>query len=225
MRRITLFCPCLIQSSFPFLSFSGLFILNCDKARLSLMHCDVALAHMIVMGKFYSNGLDFAFIRRDMMELLFDALHRLLERFLHFPIPTMAAINGHAVAAGCMLALAHDYRFMRSDKGYIFLNEVEIKLPFSPGMNALIRSKLPVHTYHKAVLSGQRYGGKEAERSGFVDAALPDASSTQEEAIRQASALVMKNLDRATYKAMKEVMFKQEIKELLFGGFGELSKL
>ncbi|KAJ7540406.1 hypothetical protein O6H91_10G013400 [Diphasiastrum complanatum] len=139
-------------------------------------------------GKFYSNGLDFAFIRRDMMELLFDALHRLLERFLHFPIPTMAAINGHAVAAGCMLALAHDYRFMRSDKGYIFLNEVEIKLPFSPGMNALIRSKLPVHTYHKAVLSGQRYGGKEAERSGFVDAALPDASSTQEEAIRQGEA-------------------------------------
>lgn len=70
-----------------------------------------------------------------------------------FPVPTVAAINGHAYAAGrswhggtmnlifllgMMLALGHDIRIMREDRGYLCLPEVDIHLPFSPGMAAAI---------------------------------------------------------------------------------------
>lgn len=86
-------------------------------------------------GKFYSNGLSLSLENRGSKEnmQLIDQFHVLLKRVLTFPIPTVAAVNGHAVAGGCMLALAHDYRFMRADRGFMFLSEIDIKLPFSPG--------------------------------------------------------------------------------------------
>lgn len=86
-------------------------------------------------GKFYSNGLSLSLENRGSKEnmQLIDQFHVLLKRVLTFPIPTIAAVNGHAVAGGCMLALAHDYRFMRADRGFMFLSEIDIKLPFSPG--------------------------------------------------------------------------------------------
>lgn len=87
-------------------------------------------------GKFYSNGLSLSLEDRGSkanMELI-DQFHGLLKRMLIYPIPTVAAVNGHAVAGGCMLALAHDYRFMRADRGFMFLSEIDIKLPFSPGV-------------------------------------------------------------------------------------------
>ncbi|KAH8955371.1 hypothetical protein BDL97_08G134300 [Sphagnum fallax] len=106
-------------------------------------------------GRFYSNGLSLSLVNktsRENLELL-DTFHDLLKKMLTYPIPTVAAVSGHAVAGGCMLALAHDYSVMRSDKGYMFLSEVDIGLSFTPGMLALISCKLPVRTYHKAVLS------------------------------------------------------------------------
>ena len=57
---------------------------------------------------------------------------------LIFPVPTIAALNGHAFAAGMMLALAHDYRVMRDDRGFLCLPEVDLHMPFAPGMNSII---------------------------------------------------------------------------------------
>jgi enoyl-CoA hydratase/carnithine racemase len=47
-------------------------------------------------------------------------------------VPTVAAVNGHAFAAGGMMMLAHDFRVMRSDRGYFCLNEVDLGLPLAP---------------------------------------------------------------------------------------------
>jgi Delta3-Delta2-enoyl-CoA isomerase len=66
----------------------------------------------------------------------------LLARVLVAPVPTVAAVNGHAFGAGSMLGIAHDVRVMRVDRGYYCFPEVDIHIPFMPGMAALIQAKL-----------------------------------------------------------------------------------
>ena len=50
-------------------------------------------------------------------------------------------INGYAIAGGCIFALAHDYRVMRNEFGYLQMNEIELGLALPPG-NILIFNKI-----------------------------------------------------------------------------------
>jgi len=128
-------------------------------------------------GKFYSNGLDLDWIGRnaDQWEPYLDRVHGLFARLLTLPMPTVAAINGHAFAAGGMLALAHDHRVMRADRGYFCLPEVDLGLPFTPGMSALIQARLPTLTAHEAMVTGRRYGGEDAVTAGIVHRTAPES--------------------------------------------------
>jgi Delta3-Delta2-enoyl-CoA isomerase len=123
-------------------------------------------------GKFYSNGLDLDFMssRPDAAESNLADVHALFARVLAFPAPIVAALQGHTFAAGAMLALAHDLCVMRSDRGYFCLPEVDIGIPFTHGMNALIRCRLPIATAHEAMTTGRRYGGEDARAAGIVAA-------------------------------------------------------
>lgn len=123
-------------------------------------------------GKFYSNGLDLEWLstHQDQWEPFLDAVHGMLAKLLSLPVPTAAAIQGHAFAAGAMLTLAHDWTVMRADRGFWCLPEVDIGLPFTPGMDALIGSRLSRRTAHEAMTTGRRYGGPEAHAAGIVDA-------------------------------------------------------
>jgi enoyl-CoA hydratase/carnithine racemase len=71
-----------------------------------------------------------------------------------------------------MLALAHDFRVMRADRGFFCLPEVDINIPFSRGMSALIQGRLSKKTAHEAMTTGRRYGGADALAAGIVDAAV-----------------------------------------------------
>jgi enoyl-CoA hydratase/carnithine racemase len=122
------------------------------------------------VGKFYSNGLDLDFMgaNPDAAEANLRGVHALFARVLAFPAPIVASLQGHTFAAGAMLALAHDLAVMRSDRGYFCLPEVDLGIPFTPGMNALIRARLPIETAHEAMTTGRRYGGEEAHAAGIV---------------------------------------------------------
>jgi enoyl-CoA hydratase/carnithine racemase len=72
-----------------------------------------------------------------------------------------------------MLAVAHDVRVMRADRGFFCLPEVDIRIPFTPGMAALIQARLSKKTAHEAMTTGRRYGGEAALAAGIVDAAVP----------------------------------------------------
>jgi Delta3-Delta2-enoyl-CoA isomerase len=87
------------------------------------------------VGKFYSNGLDLDFMASnpDASEANLAQVHSLLARVLAFPTPIVAAVQGHAFAAGAMLALAHDLTVMRADRGYFCLPEVDLGIPFTAG--------------------------------------------------------------------------------------------
>jgi Delta3-Delta2-enoyl-CoA isomerase len=128
-------------------------------------------------GKIYSNGLDLEWLGQhgDQLVTYVASVHGLFARVLEFPTPTVAAIQGHAFAAGAMLALAHDFRVMRADRGFFCLPEVDLNIPFTPGMSALIQAKLTPSTAHEAMTTGRRYGGTDAAAAGLVDTAVPEA--------------------------------------------------
>jgi enoyl-CoA hydratase/carnithine racemase len=60
---------------------------------------------------------------------------------------------------------------MRADRGFFCLPEVDIKIPFTPGMGALIQARLSPQVAHEAMTTGRRYGGSDAAALGIVDAA------------------------------------------------------
>ncbi|HEX2576080.1 MAG TPA: enoyl-CoA hydratase/isomerase family protein [Aquihabitans sp.] len=128
-------------------------------------------------GKFFSNGLDLDWLAANGSEMLayLDRVHRLYARLLHLPCVTVAACNGHTFAAGAMLAIAHDHRIMRSDRGYWCLPEVDLGMTFTTGMNALIPAMLPPRTAHEAMITGRRYTAEEAVAAGIVDRAVAEA--------------------------------------------------
>lgn len=123
-------------------------------------------------GKFFSNGLDLEWLSDHadrFVDYIVDA-HALLARILVLPVPTVAAVQGHAFAAGGMLALAHDFRVMRADRGFFCLPEIDLNLPFTRGMSALVQARLSPRTAHEAMTTGRRYGGTDALDAGVVDA-------------------------------------------------------
>jgi enoyl-CoA hydratase/carnithine racemase len=139
-------------------------------------------------GKFFSNGLDLDWLAQNSGEFLDYVIdvHHLFERVLALPVPTVAAVQGHCFAGGGMLALAHDFRVMRADRGFFCLPEVDINIPFSRGMSALIQGRLSKKTAHEAMTTGRRYGGADALSAGIVDAAVheDDVLSTAVEMAR-----------------------------------------
>lgn len=157
-------------------------------------------------GKFFSNGLDLDWLaahREQFMDYVID-VHALLGRVLAMPVATVAAVQGHAFAGGGMLALAHDFRVMRADRGFFCLPEVDIDIPFSRGMAALLQGRLSHKTAHEAMTTGRRYGGTDALEAGIVDAVAHE-DDVLSSAVEMASALVGKA--GATLGAIKERMY------------------
>jgi enoyl-CoA hydratase/carnithine racemase len=157
--------------------------------------------------KFYSNGLDLAWLggdgQADAGRFIADLL-RLFGRVVAFPVPTVAAMNGHAFAAGGMFALAHDFRVMRADRGFFCLPEVDIRLPLAPGMTALVKNRFTPTVFRDTILTGARIGGAEAQLRGIVDEAV-GADEVVPRAIARAAALAGK--DRQIYGTLKRGMY------------------
>lgn len=129
-------------------------------------------------GKFYSNGLDLDWMSGADAPTTREHVRRLQElykRLLGLPLIAIAALNGHAFAGGAMLALAHDFRVMRADRGYFCLPEVDIQIPFTPMMSALIRARLPRLTAHEAMVTGRRYTAEEGRLAGIVHETAAEA--------------------------------------------------
>ena len=161
-------------------------------------------------GKIWSNGLDLEWMGQnaDAIPEFVPTVHQLFGKMLALPVPTVAAIQGHCFAAGAMLATAHDFRVMRADRGFWCLPEVDINIPFTPPMAALIQARLSKAAAHEAMTTGRRYGGTEAAAAGIVDEALGEADVLPR-AIERAAALASKN--GATLGAIKEGMYAEAL--------------
>jgi enoyl-CoA hydratase/carnithine racemase len=157
-------------------------------------------------GKFFSNGLDLDWMGQagDDAGPMVSDVQRLLGRLLLFPAITVAAVNGHAFAAGAMFASAHDYVVMRQDRGYWCLPEVELGLPLTAGMHAVMAAKLPHATLQDALLSGRRYDAPQAASAGIVDHVVPE-DAVLPEAVALAADLAEKS--RSVIAEHKRLMY------------------
>jgi len=141
------------------------------------MSSDGAKGALIIVGrksqdKFFSNGLDLANAVRDpnFFQLTFDPL---ISRLLVFPIPTIAAINGHCYAGGLLLAMTCDYRVMTdgsSRNAWLCMNEVHFGAPLPHSFVAIFRAKISDHRLQrKILLEGHRFTPPEALQDGVLD--------------------------------------------------------
>ncbi|KAI0768110.1 ClpP/crotonase [Trametes elegans] len=126
--------------------------------------------------KFFSNGLDWENASKEptfhtnFFRVVFNPV---VSRLLTFPIPTIAAVNGHAFAAGMILALACDYRVMTDGSkrnAWLSMNEIHFGATLPLSLAAVLRAKAPSpQILRKIILEGHRFTAKEAHDVGLVD--------------------------------------------------------
>lgn len=166
-------------------------------------------------GKFYSNGLDLDWMlgqaTPEQREAYIPAVLGVMERVLTFPCITVCAMNGHAFGAGAQIALAHDYRVMRRDRGFFCMPEIDMGAPLHPGMTAIIQARLPHQTAHRVITEGQRWGAEAAKDAKIVDE-IADEAEVVPRAVALAAGLagkahpVMKRLKAEMYPHVVEAL-------------------
>ncbi|GGV79388.1 MULTISPECIES: enoyl-CoA hydratase-related protein [Streptomyces] len=130
----------------------------------------------VATGKIYSNGLDLEWLsaHADRYRDYLVSVHELLARMLALPVVTVAALQGHTFGAGAILSLAHDFRVMRADRGFWCVPAVDVGIPYTSGMAALIQARLAPQTAHEAMVTARRYGGTDAAAAGIADRAVAE---------------------------------------------------
>jgi len=160
------------------------------------------------VGKFFCNGLNLEKVMTltaDEMAAFGRRMGEVHQRFLKLPCPTVAAVNGHAFAAGAFLALSCDYRIMRQDRGWFSVSEVDVGVPIPPAMMGILHAKLPANTTRDAVLTGKRYTADDA-----IAAGIADGKASVDELLERAQAL-------ARELGIKEPGIFKTLKQTLFG--------
>jgi len=123
-------------------------------------------------GGIFSAGVDLrrllegqsAYVRE-----LLPGLHEMCDAVFSFPHPLVAAINGHAVAGGCILACMADHRIMAKGPGRIGLPELTVGVPFPPAPLEIMRFVLPSQHASRVIMGGAMHDAEEARASGLAD--------------------------------------------------------
>jgi enoyl-CoA hydratase len=137
------------------------------------------------------------------MRAFLQTLERMVEALYSYPGPLVGWINGHAIAGGCVLALACDCRLMTNDpRARMGLNEVPLGLRFPPKTWRMIERRVPAHSIDRVVLEGGLYPPETALRLGLVDELVADEAAAKAIAHRIADA------PRAAYVAAKRALRK-----------------
>ncbi|GLT77701.1 hypothetical protein SLA2020_492630 [Shorea laevis] len=100
--------------------------------------------------KFFSNGFDLPWAQvvgskegaAKRLHYMVESLKLMVGAFLSLPMPTISAVTGHAAAAGLMIALSHDYVFIRRDKGVLYMSEIDIGLTLPDYFTALVTTRI-----------------------------------------------------------------------------------
>lgn len=176
---------------------------------------DPEIASIIITSsdpKNWSQGIDLQWISgavtgnrlQEVRDFMYG-LNQIFKRILLYPMPVIAAINGHAFGDGSIMACACDFRFMKSDRGYFCFPEIDISIPFLPGMMAIVRKAVPTHKLEELVFSGKRAVAVELEAAHVIVKACDNAEILMQEATAFAKGF---NKKRVIFGEMKKRMHK-----------------
>ena len=133
-------------------------------------------------GNIFSAGVDlFRFLDDGppYIRKTIRALKECLRAIFLFPKPLVAAINGHAIAGGCLLALAADYRVMCDDSGKIGVPELNFGVPLPSVLYELLRYKVPQNHHHEVIVRAGTYPASRALELELIDELVSSDFLTQ----------------------------------------------
>lgn len=166
-------------------------------------------------GKFFSFGFDIpeflSYTKEQFTDFLikFTALYTYIFRY---PKPVVAALNGHSIAGGCMLALACDYRVMVSGKAKISLNEIGFGASVFAGSVEMLRFWVGNANATEVLFSGAMYTAEEAKNIGLVHEAVT-ADELEDSARKVASSLASKQ--QPAFASIKSLLRRSIIEEMM----------
>lgn len=136
--------------------------------------------HSLVLGssneRFFSIGFDipqlFGLARQD-FKFFYQTFNRVCMDLYTLPKPTIAAITGHAIAGGCILALCCDYRFIAQGRKLMGLNEIRLGVPVPYLADCVLRHIVGVRYARDIMDIGEFYQPEESLQMGIVDQVLP----------------------------------------------------
>jgi len=166
-------------------------------------------------GKFFSFGFDVPeFLNYSKSDFI-----RYLEKFTNFytylflfPKPIVAALNGHTIAGGCMLATACDFRLMVTGKAKISLNEITFGSPVLAGSVEMLRYCVGSRNAQSILYSGAMYSAEEACQLGLVDQ-VSSEDALKEDARKVAQEFAQK--DSSAFKSIKHLLRKPASEEMI----------
>ncbi|XVE65876.1 hypothetical protein DITRI_Ditri08aG0034500 [Diplodiscus trichospermus] len=169
-------------------------------------------------GKFFSNGFDLGWAQsagskqgaEERLQHMVESLKPVVAALLSLPMPTIAAVTGHAAAAGLVLALSHDYVIMRRDRGVLYMPEVDIGLTLPDYFVALFRGKIGSTSARRDLfLRGSKMKGDEAEKRGIVEAAHDGEREVREASVRMAEDLGKRKWEGEVYAEIRKGLYPE----------------
>lgn len=161
---------------------------------------------------FFSAGLDLKFVPTLAPQALREfreTFARVMLRVYSFSVPTLAALEGHAIAGGAILAFSCDLRFAINGPYRIQMNEVAIGLPLPSWMALVCYSAIPSRWRTEALLHARAYSPQEAFERGIIDELVERDGDIMNRA--KGAAVELLKLNRLAYATTKRRIREPEI--------------
>lgn len=185
------------------------------------IEADQAVSSVVIVSndpKNWSQGIDLLWMldkaaKNDLpaIRAFIYGANEVFKRILLFPMPVIGAINGHAFGDGSIMACCCDFRFMKADKGFFCFPEVDIDIPFLPGMLAMLRKAMPTYKMEDAVFSGKRMGARELEEHHIIVKACDNEEDLMKNVMAFAATF---NKKRPIFGELKKRMHKPIIEAM-----------
>jgi enoyl-CoA hydratase/carnithine racemase len=154
-------------------------LVNEIREALQTVKSDPETFGLVLTGsneKFFSIGFDIPHLfdlSREDVTVFYRTFNQACMDLFTLPKPTVAAIGGHAIAGGCILALCCDYRMIADGRKLMGLNEIRLGVPVPYPADCILRSLVGARRASEIMETGEFYQPAGSLEMGMVDRVLP----------------------------------------------------